>query len=303
MLIFIAGATGFVGSHLLGALKEKGHSVRCLVRSPEKASLCEKNGFEAVSGDITSRESLRGRLDGADMVVHLVGIIEEKGSTTFGKVHVEGTGNLVEEARSAGVSHFFYQSALGASLDSSSRYQKTKAEAEEIVKGSGIPYTIFRPSLVIGEGDGFTERLKELLALGPLVTIPGDGMARFQPLFIDDWVKCFLGIVGNESSKGKTYELGGPEQLTYNQIISDFMEAAGTRKPVIHVPMALMKAGLPFMGFARGLAMIVGKKIPLVTADQLALLERDNICDLNAVEKAFGFKPVPYKEALKTSLR
>jgi len=237
------------------------------------------------------------------MVVHLVGIIEEKGGTTFGKVHVEGTGNLADEATSAGVCHFFYQSALGASLGSSSRYQKTKAEAEEIVKGSGIPYTIFRPSLVIGEGDGFTERLKELVALGPLVTVPGDGAAKFQPLFIDDWVRCFLGIIGKETSKGMTYELGGPEQLTYNEIISQFMEATGTRKPVVHVPMAFVKAGIPFMGFARGLAMIAGKKIPAVTAEQLALLERDNICDADAVEKAFGFKPLPYKEALKKFLR
>jgi NADH dehydrogenase len=135
------------------------------------------------------------------------------------------------------------------------------------------------------------------------VTIPGDGMAKFQPLFIDDWVKCFLAIIGSETSKGMTYELGGPEQLTYNQIISQFMEAAGTRKPVIHVPMSLMKASLPFMGFARGLGMIVGKKIPSVTAEQLALLESDNICDANEVEKAFGFTPIPYKEALKKFLR
>jgi len=299
MRIFIAGGTGFIGQHLLRALDGKGYEIRCLARTQERAALCRKSGFEAAIGDITDRESLAGCLEGVDMVVHLVGIIEDRGEMTFERVHVEGTRNLVDEAKGAGVRHFFYQSALGASLKSTARYQRTKAEAEEIVKESGIPYTIFRPSIVIGENDGFTEKLKELVMLGPLVPVPGDGTAKFQPIYVGDWVRCFLGIINNDDAIGKIYEFGGPEHLTYNEMIAQLMDVMGVRKPLIHLPMALAKAGIPFLGVSQKIAGLLGRRIPTVTDEQLTLLGVDNICDLDSVEKNFGFKPIAYSAALK----
>ncbi len=299
MKIFIAGGTGFIGLHLLRALDGKGYKIRCLARSQERAALCKKSGFEAAIGDITDRESLAGCLEGIDMVVHLVGIIEDRGEMTFERVHVEGTRNLVDEAKDAGVRHFFYQSALGASLKSTARYQRTKAEAEEIIKESGIPYTIFRPSLVIGENDGFTEKLKELVVLGPLVPVPGDGTAKFQPIYVGDWIRCFLGIINNDDAIGKIYEFGGPEHLTYNEMITQLMDVMGVRKPLIHLPMALARAGIPFLGISQKIGGLLGRKIPTVTNEQLTLLGMDNICDLDSVEKNFGFKPIAYSAALK----
>lgn len=297
--IFIAGGTGFIGSNLLVALKDKGYEIRCLARTSGRAALCKQEGFEPVTGDITDRESLRGALEGVDMVVHLVGIIEDKGEMTFERVHVEGTGNLVEEAKLAGIKHFFYQSALGASLNSSSRYQKTKAEAEEIVKNSGIPYTIFRPSLVIGDRDSFTWKLKELIGLGPVVIVPGDGKAKFQPIYVEDWVKCFLKILSDANHTSRIYEFGGPEHLTYNELTSQLMEAMGIKKSIVHMPMFLAKAGVPFMGLSQRLGKAVGRTVPSVTHEQLNLMARDNICDIDSIEKNFGFKPLKYKEALK----
>lgn len=302
-MIFIAGGTGFIGQHLLKALERGDYRIKCLARTDERAALCKKRGFEAVTGDITERESLRGVLTGIDTVVHLVGIIEERGEMTFQKVHVEGTRNLVDEAKRSGVKHFFYQSALGASLKSDAAYQRTKAEAEEIVKGSSIPYTIFRPSLVIGEGDGFTEKLKELVRLGPFVPIPGTGEARFQPIYVGDWVRCFLSILGSIETRGLTYEFGGPEYLTYNDLILQLMEEMGIRKPLIHIPLSLAKAGIPLIGLGNRIGKIIGKKIPTVTAEQLVLLGRDNICDLDSVKRLFGFEPLRYKEALKMFIR
>lgn len=301
--IFIAGGTGFIGQHLLTALKNEGYKARCLVRTKARAAGCMDSGSEAVVGDITDRASLKGALNSIDMVIHLVGIIEDKGDMTFERVHVEGTSNLVDEAKKAGVRRFFYQSALGASLTSSSRYQKTKAEAEEIVKASGIPYTIFRPSLVIGEKDGFTGKLRELVTLGPIVPVPGNGNARFQPIYIDDWVKCFMNIFPDASritnQESRIYEFGGPEQLTYNELATQLMDEMGIKKSIIHMPMMLAKAGVPFMGISRMLGGLFGRKIPTVTAEQLELLGKDNICDLNSVETLFGFKPITYKEALR----
>lgn len=296
--IFVAGGTGFIGQHLLTALKNKGHKTRCLVRTRVRDSGIDSCS-EAVAGDITDRASLKGALDGIDMVVHLVGIIEDKGDMTFERVHVEGTRNLVTEAKAAGVKHFFYQSALGADLKSPARYRSTKAEAEEIVRGSGIPYTIFRPSLVIGKKDAFTEKLKGLINLGPVVIVPGDGKAKFQPIYIDDWVGCFLSIINNTNAIGKIYEFGGPEHLTYNEILFQLAAAMGLKKKIAHMPMAIVRAGLPFMGLSQKLGKALGKNIPSVTAEQLYLLGADNICEINSVEKSFGFRPITYNEALK----
>jgi uncharacterized protein YbjT (DUF2867 family) len=288
-MIFLAGGTGFIGRHLLEALEDSGIKTRCLVRTPRKAEQCEARGFEAAIGDITGRQSLEGALDGARVVAHLVGIIEERGRQTFRRVHVEGTRNLVEEAVKAGVEHFFYQSALGADTGSWAEYQRTKAEAEEIVKASGIPFTIFRPSLVIGEGDGFTRRIQEMIRLAPAVPVPGQGNARFQPIYVGDWIKCFMKILDNPEALGKVYELGGPEHITYNEIIKAVSKAMGREKTLFHFPAAIARIGLGLL-----------EKTPLrvATTEQLRLLETDNICDRESVKKSFGFEPVAFREAL-----
>lgn len=297
--IFITGGTGFIGQHLLTALKEDKYDIRCLARTSERAALCRDRGFEAFIGNILDAETLKGSLEGVDMVIHLVGIIEDRGDMTFEQVHVGGTKNIVEEVKRAGVRHFFYQSALGASLNSSSRYQRTKAEAEEIVKKSGIPCTIFRPSLIIGEKDGFTEKLMELVRLGPVVAVPGDGNAKSQPMDVNDWVKCFMKVINHPEAVEKTYEFGGPEHLTYNEIVTQLMEVMGIKKPIIHMPMSFVRAGVPFVGIAQGLGKFLRKKIPSVTSEQLKLLSLDNICDVTSVEKLFGFRPITFRESLR----
>lgn len=306
-MLFIAGGTGFVGRHLLRALSGGAYRARCLVRTPAKAGLCTQAGFQTATGDITDSESLRGSLEGCSIVVHLVGILEEKGPLTFERVHVEGTGALVEEAKRAGVGHFFYQSALGASPDASARYLTTKAQAEELVKASGIPSTIFRPSLLIGQGDGFTEKLKQLVDLGPVVVVPGSGAAQFQPLAIDDWVRCFTTLFPDSEpppahggARSKTYEIGGPEQLAYNELLRQFMEAAGVRKPVVHVPVEAVKLSLPFSALSAKIGKLFGKTVPEVTSEQLDLLQKDNVCDPEGVLKQFGFSPRTYRQALQT---
>ncbi len=297
--LFMTGASGFIGTQLLEALKSKSFTTTCLARNRERAERFTSKGFKAVIGNILDRESLKTCLTGIDTVVHLVGIIHAKGEFTFERVHVTGTQNIVDEAKKAGVRHFFYQSSLGASLKSSSRFLRTKAEAEEIVKASGIPYTIFRPSLVVGEHDGFTEKLKAFIRLGPVVPVAGDGNAKFQPLDVEDWVRCFMKIFDSADAIGKTYEFGGPEHLTQNEMVSLMMESMEIRRSIIHLPVSFARAGVPFLGLAQGLGRFIGRQIPAVTAEQLMLLGIDNICDVSSVKNLFGFEPVPFREALK----
>ncbi len=303
MKFFIAGGTGFVGRHLIDAFIKNQYAARCLIRTEERAMICKKADFEVEVGDITNKESLRGKLEGCDIVVHLVGIIEEKGGMTFQKVHVEGTKNLIDEAKKADIKHIFYQSALGASLNSWAKYYKTKAEAERIVIESGIPYTIFRPSLIVGKGDGFTERLKQLITLGPFIPVPGSGNAKFQPIYVEDWVRCFIKVFSDKTRpsdlESRIYEFGGPEHLTYNEIIIQIMEAMNINKPLIHLPVGAIKISLPFSFITEGIGSLLGKKIPSATKEQIMLLQFDNICDKDSVKNIFGFTPMPFNEAVK----
>ncbi len=290
-MIFIAGATGFVGGNLVDALLSRGIKLKCLVRSDKAAGHLSARGVEVVRGDITQPETFKGVLSSDDFVVHLVGIIEEKETATFQSIHVEGTANLVAEARRAGVRHFFYQSALGADRNSWSGYMKTKAEAEEIVKQSGLNCTIFRPSLIIGPWDGFTKKLMEMIRLSPVLPIPGEGKSKFQPIYIKDWIKCLERVMDEPERFRSAYEIGGPEHLTYIEMVETLAAAMGRKKPAFKIPMGLMKIS----------ALLLGTVLssPPVTSDQLRLLETDNIGDPGAVEKNFGFRPMKYEDALK----
>jgi len=290
-LIFITGASGFVGGHLVDYLLAKGHRVRCLARSERAGKSLSAKGAEVIRGDVTRSETLTGILSPEDFVIHLAGVIEEKGNATFDAVHCNGTANLVAEAKQAGVRHFFYQSALGADKNSWSGYLRTKAEAEEIVKHSGLRHTIFRPSLIIGPWDGFTKKLIDILKLSPVIPIPGKGMAKFQPVYIKDWLVCIGNVIENPDSYVSTYEIGGLEQLTYKEIVETLSRSMGHSRPTLNIPMGLMKLG----------AAVIQSILPSppVTTDQLRLLEQDNICDPKSIEKDFGFAPVKYEEALK----
>jgi uncharacterized protein YbjT (DUF2867 family) len=292
MKLFIAGGTGFVGRHLMDALAgREGVGGRCLIRSLDKIHLCKT--FEPVEGSL--EEMPPGALGGIDMVVHLVGIIGEDPSHTFESVHVRGTERLVDEALKAGVRHFFYQSALGASLSSKSAYMRTKARAEEIIRDSGMAYTIFRPSLILGPDDFFTREMVGLITSAPVIPIPGDGERKFQPIYIDDWVKCFLSILRNPKYWDRVIELGGPEYITFNGLVRLYMEILGIKKKIMHVPVKLAKGGVRVFGLAKKIGL---KNLPPLSRDQLELLSEDNTTALDALKRDFGFEPVNIRKVL-----
>ena len=294
-MITIAGASGFVGGHLVDFLLSRGHKLRCLARSEKAKGQLIQKGAEVAHGDITQSHTLKHLLNHGDIVIHLVGIIEEKGISTFHAVHVEGTKNLVAEAQRAGVRHFFYQSALGADETSWSGYLRTKAEAEEIVKKSGIPYTIFRPSLIIGPWDGFTSKIMDMLKFSPVVPLPGEGRAKFQPISIKDWLACISRVVDDPEAFSGTFDIGGPEHLSYRQIVEELSRAAGYRKPTFSIPMGFMKLTTSMLEHFL--------PSPPVTSDQLRLLEQDNICAVDSVERQFGFIPMKFADTLQEFMR
>lgn len=295
MKFFIAGGTGFVGRHLVRTLSEKGFTGRCLVRDPAKNPPC--TGFEIIKGSLEKIPP--GALTDIDIVVHLVGIITEGDGATFKSIHVKGTENLVNESLKTRVRYFFYQSALGASIRSKSAYMKTKASAEEIVTDSGIRYTIFRPSLILGEGDGFSRQMVELIKMAPLIPIPGEGNTLYQPMSVQDWVKCFLLSLKNPRMSNRTLELGGPEHISFNELVRFYMEIMGVNKKLMHVPVSLVKTGVHCIRILKKAGI---RHLPPLTRDQLELLNENNITDIDVIRREFSFEPLGVKETLRKFL-
>lgn len=294
-MILVTGGTGFVGSHLIRRMRQEGLPVRAAVRNPDKARALKNSGVEVVAGDISDKGSLEKAASGIERVIHLVGIIQEAPGATFRGVHVEGTRNLIEAAQKAGVRHFVYQSALGARPGAKSEYHRTKWEAEELVRRSGIPSTILRPSLIYGPGDLFTLRLAGVIRQSPVLPVIGSGRSKVQPIFIDDVVSCIVKAVTCDACLNDIYELGGPEQLTYEEVTRAIAEAMGVHRPAVHVPLLFLKP------MARVLETVFPK--PPLTTDQLIMLQEDNVCSLRDIRDAFGIEPVRFRDGIRKFIR
>jgi uncharacterized protein YbjT (DUF2867 family) len=293
-MILITGANGFVGKNAVSRLQKDGIAVRALVRNAAKAARLRDLGAELVEGDISNLSSLEAAMEGCEKVIHLVGIIQEAPGVTFQGVHVDGTRNLLVVAKKAGVRNFIYQSALGTRPNAKSQYHRTKWEAEELVRASGLPFTILRPSLIYGPGDLFTIRLAETIKLSPVLPVIGTGQSKIQPIFIDDVIECIRKISMSGSYLNEIYEIGGPEQLTYEEVTKAIAAALGIKRPAVHMPLFFMKT------MAKVAETVLQN--PPITMDQLIMLQEDNVCSMRDIREVFGIEPVKFKAGLQKFL-
>ncbi|HXF95290.1 MAG TPA: complex I NDUFA9 subunit family protein [Gemmatimonadales bacterium] len=290
MRIAVTGGTGFVGRHLIRLLLERGHEVRALVRRPERDPFRGSATIETVSGHLRDTEALRRLADGADAVVHLVGIIVERGSATFEAVHVEGTRAVLEAARSAGCSRFVHMSAVGArDTPDATPYHRTKARAEELVRSAGIAAAIFRPSFIVGPESVPIRVLARLHRLLPAVPVFGDGQFPIQPVWVGDVALAFA-IATERAELMGTFELGGPEVVSYEEFVRAVGRALGRPRPLVHVP-------LPLVRLAARACDPLGPLAP-ITSDQLQMLTEGAATPNNAMERVFGIRPRTLEEAL-----
>jgi len=287
-MILISGGSGFVGQRLVARLLEAGEKVRVLARGERQTEL--PAGVETVKGNVVSGEGVSEAMDGVERIAHLVAVIRERGDQTFDRVIRQGTETVVTAAKNAGIKKFVYQSAIGARDDPHFPYLKAKWDAERAVIESGLRYTIVRPSLIFGEGDEFFPTLAGLVRRNPVVPIAGDGKTRFQPIWVEDVVTCLIQCLKDGIHDDAVVEIGGPEHLTYEELIDIVARILDKRRPKAHIPLFLMQPLVSLMEF------VLPK--PPVTREQLKMLAIDNITQLDAVPRQCGFQPQKLADGL-----
>ena len=279
MKLLVTGGTGFVGTHLVNALVRRGHEVAVLARRADHARNRYNRPVEPRRGDVLDAASLPAAIAGRDAVIHLVGIIHEKGNQTFDRLHREAVENVVAAMSASGVRRLLHMSAVGAAEDSPSEYGRTKAAGERVVRQSGLDWTIFRPSIVFGPGDGFVSLLAPIVDKNPVfIPVIGKGRTRFQPVSVYDVARVFGDALENPNTVGKTFELGGPDIFTLDEIYREIATVLGKRrKPLLHFPIWW---GWFLARTFESLARRGWIDAPPLTRDQLKSLSRDNVADV-----------------------
>jgi len=269
-VILVTGGTGFVGPKVVRALRDRGYDVRCLVRDRERATNVAALGAELVEGDVTDAVSVRTAAEGCEAVVHLVAIITGS-RADFDHVMKQGVRNVVAAAREAGAGRFVYMSALGVSEETRSLtpYYEAKWDGEQTVKASGLEHVIFRPSFVFGRDGGVLPTFVRLARWAPVTPIVGPGSERIQPIWVDDVGAYFALSIDETRAANRTFEIGGPDMVTWNEFWARLKRALHVRRPSVHLPYRLMKVQATLI-----------ERLPRapVTRDQLKMLAAgDNV--------------------------
>lgn len=292
-MILVTGGSGFVGGHVVHELRGRELPVRCLVRDPRKGGNLTGWGCELVQGDMTDPASLRRAVEGAETVIHLVAIRQGR-REQFQRIMVDGTRDLLAAAHEAGVGRFVHMSALGTTEQTKDLvpYYGAKWQMEGLVRASGIAHVIFRPCFLFGRDGGILPTFTKLARLTPVTPIIGSGMRRIQPIWADDVATYFAEAVGRDDVIGRTFELGGPDVVSWNEFWSRLKAVRGIRRPSIHVPVGLMRVNALLTERLPG-------NIPL-TRDLLRMLELgDNVTSNDDAVRTFELPLLPLDEQLR----
>lgn len=285
--IFLTGGTGFLGRHLIPLLLAQGYQLRALLRPSSHRASLEGVGCELVLGDLRQPVHFVTAMAGVRTVIHLAAIITGSRKELLA-TNWRGTAELIRAAQAAGVERIVHLSSLGAKPEPRFPYAYSVWLAEQEVRNSGLQYTIFRPSILVGPGDPFTAALMRMARRWPVMLLP-KSRARFQPLWVGDMANCILQALEGKRLWGRTIALGGPQIFTLEEIARLVMANMGMAKPIIRLPrrplrslvQALRRLGLDLL-YAPG-----------------QLIGTDNIAGSGAVEAACGFKPKALREVLQ----
>src|SRR5688500_13103571 len=289
MKVAITGANGFVARNLIALLLEDTapHDIRAIVRDPRTALReLPAADLDLVTADVTRPETLRTAFDGCEMVVHTVAVPTER-KASFDAVNVRGTENVVAEATRAGVRRIVHMRAIGADPARAFPFLRRQGRGGRAVPRSALEHVAPRPSILFGKGDDFFPKLGFSLNF-PVVPVPGDGSARFQPLHVGDLARVIRAAL--RGTMAGVHEIGGPDLVTYDELLTETMRGYRRRRPRLHLPVPLMEPAAVAMGLVMA--------DPPVTVAQLDLLKVDNVPTRNAIEQVFGITPRPFRGGL-----
>ncbi len=272
-LATVFGGSGFVGRHTVRALAKAGWRVRAAVRRPDLAGYLQPMGsvgqIHAVQANLRYPQSLAAALEGADVAINLVAVMSKSGAQTLDAVNVEGARAVAKAARAAGVKRLVHISAIGADPKSAGNYGRSKAEGERAVLAEFPDAIILRPSIVFGPEDEFFNRFASMAQMSPVMPLVG-GKTKFQPVFVGDLAQAIVAAADGKAKAGTVYELGGPDVLSFRQLLDKTQEWSGRDRPYFPMPFwlaklsALLTAPLP-------------NSIRPLTVDQVRMLQSDNV--------------------------
>jgi uncharacterized protein YbjT (DUF2867 family) len=292
MTVLVTGGTGFVGGHVVHALRAEDRPVRALVRDTRRGARLASWGCELVQGDVTDPASLRRAVEGCDAVVHLVAIRRGR-PEEFERLMSQATRDLVAAAGEAGVRRFVHMSAAGTTAQTAAAvpYFRAKWAMEEAVRGSGLEHVIFRPSFVFGRDGGALPTFVRQVRYSPVTPVVGSGLTRIQPIWVEDVAAFFAAGVERPDAADRAFDLGGPDVVTWNELYERIAKVLGKRRARFNIPSAVMRAGAGLTERLPGAP---------ITRDELAMIEvGDNVAADTAAVDTFGLPLVPLDEQIR----
>jgi len=297
-MILITGATGYIGRHLVAHLVSLGERPRCLVRDRHRAAkVLPEDKVELVQGDTTIADTLGAAVSGIDTIIHasfLTADRKESSGNRYEETNIQGTANLINAAKAAGVKRMIEISGLGTKADKPGSYMQGRYLAEKMLIDSGLDWTIIRPSVLFGKDAPFIKGLTGLIRTAPVVPLIGGGKTMFQPIYVEDVVTVIVKVLEDPPrTNEKIYTIGGPEQYSFKQVFDLLLKAMHVRRPKVYAP-------TPLVGVGAAVMEAVLPQPPLTKA-AMALFSFDNVTDLNSVERDFGFVPLSFARYLEQS--
>ena len=290
--VTIFGGSGFIGRYVVEDLCKKDYKVRVITRDCVAAEHLKTAGFPGqVSleyGDLLKDETVKDKFENSYAVINLVGILFEKGRQKFDELHAKAADRLAKHAKAAGVQRFIQVSASGVDRSLKSEYARTKSLAEKSIWAAFPKATVIRPSVVFGAQDNFLNQFAKMSVVSPFLPLIGGGKTKFQPVFVADLAQAIVNALGMDETKGKVYEVGGPEVYSFREILEFILEQTGRKSTLVNIPFGPAKMIGAF-------ASLLPK--PPLTADQVNLLQNDNVVYTNSLKITdLGVKPASMKD-------
>jgi NADH dehydrogenase len=294
MTVFVTGGAGFIGSRVVHDLRAQGREVRALVRTPSRGAQLASWGATLVPGDVTDPASVAAGMEGCTHVVHLVAIIQGR-PADFQRTMTDGFRNVLAAAKERGVERVVLMSALGTNDTTKDvvPYFGAKWQMEQDVKESGLEHVIFRPSFVFGPGGGALPTFIRQVRLSPVVTVIGSGLQKSQPIWVEDVSQHLSRAVDMPQAANRTFELGGPDTVTWNELYGRIAHVLGKRRKLVHVPWSVARTG------ARLTQRLPGAPL---SVDQVTMLQSgDNVVSSSEAVDTFAIPLVPLDEQIRRS--